>query len=125
MVVQAARVTSLTVVVAVDVGKTEFAFSVTDVTRTSLLKPRTGCPMTGPSLAHVVADIGQVLPAHAVVKVGIEAAGHYHRPLLNAAWPSGWGILELNPGHVTEQAGRRGQRGGQIASAGTRSTLQA
>ena len=76
MVVQASRVTSSTVVVAVDVGKTEFAFSVTDVARTSLLKPRTGCPMTGPSLAQVLADIGQVLPAGAVEKVGIEAAGH-------------------------------------------------
>lgn len=36
MVVQAAPVTSSTVVVAVDVGKTEFAFSVTDVRRTPL-----------------------------------------------------------------------------------------
>jgi transposase len=111
VVVQAARVTSSTVVVAVDVGKTEFAFSVTDTTRTSLLKPRTGCPMTGPSLAQVVADIGQVLPADAVVKVGIEAAGHYHRPLLMAgAWPTGWEVLELNPGHVTEQRRVLGKR---------------
>ena len=77
MVVQAAPVTSSTVVVAVDVGKTEFAFSVTDGTRRLLLKPRTGCPMTGPSLSRVVADIGQVLPVDAVVKVGIDAAGPY------------------------------------------------
>ena len=76
MVVQAAPVTSSTVVVAVDVGKTEFAFSVTDVRRTPLLKPRTGCPMTGPSLARVVADIVDVLPIDAVVKVGVEATGH-------------------------------------------------
>ena len=111
MVVQAARVTSSTVVVAVDVGKTEFAFSVTDVARTSLLKPRTGCLMTGPSLAQVVADIGQVLPAGAVVKVGIEAAGHYHRPLLRSgAWPTGWEVLELNPAHVTEQRRVLGKR---------------
>lgn len=110
MVVQAAPVTSSTVVVAVDVGKTEFAFSVTDLTRTLLLKPRTGCSMTGPSLAQVVADIGQVLPVGAVVKVGIEAAGHYHRPLLNAAWPLGWEVLELNPGHVTEQRRVLGKR---------------
>ena len=111
MVVQAARVTSSTVVVAVDVGKTEFAFSVTDVTRTSLLRPRTGCPMTGPSLAQVLAEIGQVLPADAVVKVGIEAAGHYHRPLLTAgAWPADWEVLELNPGHVTEQRRVLGKR---------------
>jgi transposase len=111
VVVQAAPVTSSTVVVAVDVGKTEFAFSVTDSTRTSLLKPRTGCPMTGPSLSQVVADIGQVLPVDAVVKVGIEAAGHYHRPLLTAgAWPIGWEVLELNPGHVTEQRRVLGKR---------------
>jgi hypothetical protein len=106
MVVQAARVTSSTVVVAVDVGKTEFAFSVSDAARASLLKPRTGCPMTGPSLAQVVADIARVLPGGAGVKVGIEAAGHYHRPLLRAPWPVDWEVLELNPGHVTEQ--RRG-----------------
>lgn len=67
--------------------------------------------MTGPSLANVVADIGQMLPADAAVKVGIEAAGHYHRPLLMAgAWPAGWEVLELNPGHVTEQRRVLGKR---------------
>jgi transposase len=111
VVVQAARVTSSTVVVAVDVGKTEFAFSVTDATRVSLLKSRTGCPMTGPSLSQVVGDIVDVLPVGAVVKVGIEAAGHYHRPLLTAgAWPPVWEVLELNPGHVTEQRRVLGKR---------------
>lgn len=110
MVVQAFPVTSSTVVVAVDVGKNEFAFSVTDSRRALLFKPRTGCAMTGSSLAQVVADIDRVLPADAVVKVGIEAAGHYHRPLLNAAWPVGWEVLELNPGHVTEQRRVLGKR---------------
>ncbi|WP_197687803.1 IS110 family transposase [Nocardioides sp. XL1] len=111
MVVQAVPVTLSTVVVAVDVGKTEFAFSVTDATRTLLLKPRTGCPMTGPSLAQVVADIARLLPIDAVVKVGIEAAGHYHRPLLmTGAWPGTWEVLELNPGHVTEQRRVLGKR---------------
>jgi transposase len=110
MVVQAFPVTSSTVVVAVDVGKNEFAFSVTDARRVLLLKPRAGCAMTGPSLAQALADIDRVLPAGAVVKVGIEAAGHYHRPLLNAAWPVGWEVLELNPGHVTEQRRVLGKR---------------
>ena len=110
MVVQVVPVTSSTVVVAVDVGKTEFAFSVTDTTRRLLLKPRTGCPMTGPSLSRVVAYIDRVLPVDAVVKVGIEAAGHYHRPLLNAGWPIGWEVLELNPGQVTEQRRVLGKR---------------
>jgi transposase len=110
MVVQAVPVCSSTVVVAIDVGKTEFAFSVTDASRALLLKPRTGCPMTGSSLARVVADVGDVLPNGAMVKVGIEAAGHYHRPLMNAAWPGSWEVLELNPGHVTEQRRVLGKR---------------
>ena len=110
MVVQAVPVTSSTVVVAVDVGKTEFAFSVTDSARTLLLKPRTGCPMTGPSLVRMVADIVAVLRPGAVVKVGLEAAGHYHRPLLDASWPDEWEVLELNPAHVTEQRRVLGKR---------------
>ena len=45
------------------------------------------------------------------MKVGIEAAGHYHRPLLAAgSWPAGWELLELNPGHVTEQRRVLGKR---------------
>ncbi len=81
-----------------------------DATRTLLLKPRTGCPMTGPSLVQVVAEIVEVLPLDAVVKVGIVAAGHYHRPLLDAGWPVGWEVLELNPGHVIEQRRVLGKR---------------
>jgi len=111
VVVEACAVTSLTVVVAVDVGKTEFAFSVSDTSRRLLLKPRTGCPMTAPSLRQVIGDIQTVLSPGAMVKVGIEAAGHYHRPLLAAgSWPAGWELLELNPGHVTEQRKVLGKR---------------
>jgi transposase len=111
VVAQACPVTSSTVVVAVDVGKSEFAFSVTDSNRQPLLKPQTGCPMTGPSLASVICQVQAVLPVSAVVKVGIEAAGHYHRPLLTAgAWPTGWELLELNPGHVTQMRKVLGKR---------------
>ncbi|MFZ5846712.1 MAG: IS110 family transposase [Actinomycetota bacterium] len=43
--------------------------------------------------------------------MGIEAAGHYHQPLmLPASWPSGWQLLELNPAHVTEQRRVQGRR---------------
>ena len=111
MVVHAALVTSSTIVVAVDVGKNEFAVSVTDSARRKLLKPRLGCPMTAPSVRDVVGRVSRLLPAGAVVKVGIEAAGHYHLPLLAAAvWPSGWELLELNPAHVTEQRQVLGKR---------------
>ena len=111
MVVHAAPVTSSTVVVAIDVGKNEFAVSVTDAARSQLLKPRLGCPMTAPSVRQVVDTIRRLLPADARVKVGIEAAGHYHRPLLAPqSWPAAWELLELNPGHVTEQRRVLGKR---------------
>lgn len=68
--------------------------------------------MTRPALAEVVAKLRGVVPAGGTrVRVGVEAAGHYHVPLLAAsAWPVGWQLVELNPAHVTEQrrvAGRR------------------
>ena len=45
------------------------------------------------------------------MRVGIEAAGHYHRPLLTpSSWPPGWELLELNPAHVTEQRRVQGRR---------------
>ena len=111
MVVHAAVVTSSTIVVAIDVGKNEFAVSVTDAARRKLLKARLGCPMTAPSVREVVGRISRLLPTGAVVKVGIEAAGHYHLPLLApAVWPAGWELLELNPAHVTEQRKVLGKR---------------
>jgi transposase len=111
MVVHAAPVTSATVAVAIDVGKNEFAVSVTDAARSKVLKPLVGCPMTSSSVQDVIVKIARLLPAGAVVKVGIEAAGHYHLPLLAAAvWPAGWELIELNPGHVTEQRRVLGKR---------------
>jgi hypothetical protein len=42
---------------------------------------------------------------------GVEAAGHYHLPMITeSTWPVGWEVLELNAAHVGEQrrvAGRR------------------
>ena len=47
----------------------------------------------------------------AAVKVGVEAAGHYHRPLLGAGvWPAGWELLELSPARVSEQRRVQGRR---------------
>ena len=65
MVVHAAAMTSSTIVVAIDVGKNEFAVSVTDAVRHLLLKPRLGCPMTAPSVREVVGKITRLLPADA------------------------------------------------------------
>jgi transposase len=60
--------------------------------------------MSASSHADILVRVEPVLPAGARVKVGVEAAGHDHRPLLAAAaWPAGWEVLELNPAHVSEQ----------------------
>jgi len=107
--VVAALVSSSTVVVAVDVGKNCVALSVTDAGRHRLFGPLEFA-MTRPALEQV-ARIGAVLPADSAIKVGVEAAGHYHLPMIaGSAWPAGWEVLELNPAHVGEQrrvAGRR------------------
>jgi transposase len=109
--VHAAPVTSSTVVVAVDVGKCSVALAVTDAARARLLGP-VEFAMTRSALSAAIAAIGEVLPcSHVPVKVGVEACGHYHRPLLTAsAWPAGWEVLELNPGHVAQQRRVQGRR---------------
>jgi transposase len=105
----AAPVTSSTIVVAVDVGKTSAMLSATDSARIRVVGP-VEFPMTRSGLAATVHRVSAVVPASAQVKVGIEAAGHYHRPVLDYRWPVGWEVLEFNPAHVAEQrrvAGRR------------------
>ncbi len=98
-------------VVAVDVGKTSVALSVTDAERRRLLGP-VEFAMTRPALAAVTEQIRRVLPEpDALVRVGVEAAGHYHQPLVApGVWPAGWQVLELNPAHVTEQRRVMGRR---------------
>jgi transposase len=102
---------SSTVVVAVDVGKRSFAVSVSGADRRRLLGP-VEVAMTRPGLDGLVEQVRAVLPgADCAVRVGVEAAGHYHQPLITAAsWPAGWQVWELNPGHVTEQRRVMGRR---------------
>ena len=96
-------------VVAVDVGKTTAALSVTDAARHRLLGP-VEFMMTAPAVAAVLQRVCAVLPG-APVKVGVEAAGHYHRPLLGSrVWPAGWELLELSPARVSEQRRVQGRR---------------
>ena len=109
MSVHVAPVTSSTIVVAVDVGKTSAVLSATDSARERVFGP-VEFAMTRSGLVGVVRRVGAVVPPCAQVKVGIEAAGHYHRPVLDYRWPAGWEVLEVNPAHVAEQrrvAGRR------------------
>jgi transposase len=99
--VQTAPVTSSTIVVAVDVGKTSAVLSVTDATRRPVLKP-VEFAMTRSALAAITHQVMAVMSPSAQVKVAVEAAGHYHRPVLDYRWPPGWEVLEFNPAHVAE-----------------------
>jgi transposase len=110
LLVHDALVTASMVAVAVDVGKKSAALSVTDAGRRRLFGP-VEFAMTASGLLEVTAKAAKAMPAGAIVRVGVEAAGHYHRPLTApSAWPAGWQVVELNPAHVSEQrrvAGRR------------------
>jgi transposase len=106
---QAAPVTSSTIVVAVDVGKSSAVFSVTDAGRHRLVGP-VGCVMSRSELSAMVHRVEEVVGSDAQVKVGVEAAGHYQRPVLDYGWPTGWEVLELNPAHVSEQRRVVGRR---------------
>ncbi|MDC8997455.1 IS110 family transposase, partial [Mycobacterium marinum] len=89
MSVHVAPVTSSTIVVAVDVGKTSAMLLATDGARKRLLGP-VEFAMSRSGLAAVVHRVVAVVPPSAQVKVSVEAAGHYHRPVLDYRWPTGW-----------------------------------
>jgi transposase len=93
--------------VAVDVGKHTAVLS--SAARHRLFGP-VEFAMTAAAVAAVVQRVCAALPC-AAVTVGLEAAGHYHRPLLEAApWPAGWELLELSPARVSEQRRVLGRR---------------
>jgi transposase len=100
------------VAVPVDVGKTTAMLMACDFGR-RLLLPAVEFPMTRDGVDAVLARLRQVVPADArLVRVGVEAAGPYHRPLTVAGlWPAGWKVMELNPAHVSAQRRVNGQRG--------------
>lgn len=104
-----APATSSTIVVAVDVGKTSAMVSVTDDARRRLIDP-VEFPMTRSGLGAAVQQVVAVAPSCPQIKVGVEAAGHYHRPVVDYRWPPGWEVLELNPAHVAEQRRVMGRR---------------
>jgi len=99
------------VAVPVDVGKHTAMAKVVDFT---------GAELAGPfefSLDRrgVKALVGRVRrvapPSVSLVRVGLEAAGHYHLPLAGGVLPSERELRLLNPGHVAMQRRVNGQRG--------------
>ena len=100
-------------VVPIDVGKHQAMALVGDFTGELLVRPFR-FSMTRAGVAQLVGRVRGVCAQRPVrlVRVGIEAAGHYHRPLTSVGvLPGHWQVVELNPAHVTAQRRVNGQRG--------------
>ena len=99
--------------VPVDVGKHDAMALVADGTGQRLVAPFT-FSLDRPGLAALVGRVERVVAGRdeVQVEVGVESAGHYHRPVTaSGVLPEGWTLVELNPAHVTEQRRVLGKRG--------------
>lgn len=100
------------VAVPVDVGKSSAMVMACDFTGRTVMAARK-FPMTRAGIGAMLAGLRSALPADVgLVRVGVEAAGHYHQPMIApGVWPQGWQVVELNPAHVTAQRRVNGSRG--------------
>jgi transposase len=99
--------------VPVDVGKHDAMALVADATGERLVAPFTFA-LDRPGLAGFVQRVERAVGGRGdvQVEVGVESAGHYHRPVTASSMlPSSWTLIELNPAHVTEQRRVLGKRG--------------
>ena len=72
------------ITVPVDVGKSSAMVMACDFTGRVLL-PAVEFALTRAGVARMLARVQEAVPAGAqLVRVGVEAAGHYHRPLIMA-----------------------------------------
>lgn len=99
------------VAVPIDVGKHTAMAKVVDFTGAELVRPFE-FPLDRSGVGMLVARVCSVLPESVMlVRVGVEAAGHYHLPLAGGVLPDGWELRVLNPGHVSMQRRVNGSRG--------------
>lgn len=99
------------VAVPVDVGKSVARLKACDFSGRTLLPPSEfGLSRAG--VAAAVARLRAAIPPDALlIRVGVEAAGHYLQPTIApGVWPDGWQVLELNPAQVTAQRRVNGSR---------------
>lgn len=99
------------IAVPIDVGKHSAMATVIDFTGATLVKPFEFA-LDRAGVAVLVGRVRSVCPSSVrLVRVGLEAAGHYHLPLAGGALPVEWDLRLLNPGHVATQRKANGQRG--------------
>lgn len=92
------------VAVAVDVGKSTAMAMVVDFSGRRLAAPFEFA-LDRVGVERFAARVRRALPAQvALVRVGVEACGHYHRPLVaSGVLPGDWQLVELNPAWVSAQ----------------------
>lgn len=99
------------VAVPIDVGKHTAMAKVVDFTGAELLRPFE-FSLDRRGVGRLVDEVRRSVPASvSLVRVGLEAAGHYHLPLAGGVLPPEWELRVLNPGHVSMQRKVNGQRG--------------
>jgi hypothetical protein len=100
------------VAVPIDVGKHAAMALVCEVTGELLARPF-AFPMTMAGVALLVERVQAATHGRVVrlVRVGVEAAGHYHQPLVSAGvLPADWQLVQVNPAHVAAQRQVSGRR---------------
>jgi transposase len=92
------------VAVAVDVGKSSAMAMVVDFSGRRLAAPFEFA-LDRAGVERFTVGVRAALPAGtALVRVGVEACGHYHRPLVaSGVLPGDWQVVELNPAWVSAQ----------------------
>jgi transposase len=100
------------VVVPIDVGKHAAMALVCDFTGELLARPFE-FPMTLAGVRLLVDRVQAATHGRAVrlVRVGVEAAGHYHQPLTSAGvLPADWQLIQISPAQVAAQRQLTGRR---------------
>ena len=100
------------VAVPVDVGKRAAMALVCDFTGELLARPF-AFPMTMAGVRLLVERVQAATDGRAVrlIRVGVEAAGHYHQPLVSAGvLPADWQLVQISPTQVAAQRQMTGRR---------------
>jgi transposase len=98
-------------VVPIDVGKRAGVAMIADRYHEVVVGPFE-FPLTEPGFEVLAGHVARAEAARDAVwcRIGIEAAGHYHYPLVARLRDAGFDVVELNPGAVKEARAKLGQR---------------